>query len=203
MLFNKAIIFGLIGTLCFTLTGCDKTVPQSKIDSLKSSIANEAFSDYLVKKYKKNGSSDLVFITKSYEQGNKPFDPYQGGRDMYSSPDFLKKCLVYIPLQSNDIKVYNYLFLAKGYELKDNNFKFDHTQFNKCVENRLNSIPLSFDNLTAFSNDPEIQEYKEKVPAIADMIKTAKADDHITIGEALEIYLAVYKATEVSLFEKI
>ena len=57
--------------------------------------------------------------------------------------------------------------------------------------------------MKAFSNDKTIQEFKANNEAISTMIESAKSDGKISIGEALDIYLAVSKAKEKYLFNKI
>lgn len=94
------------------------------------------------------------------------------------------------------------LIRGTSYSLKED-YSFDKSNLNLCISRQLYKTELSYDNLKAFSNDKTIQEFKANNEAISTMIESAKSDGKISIGEALDIYLAVSKAKEKYLFNKL
>lgn len=193
---KKIITIVVISLLSLMSIGCDNSVPDSVVEKYKERMADQIFYEFLFNKYKKNGSDARVY-------GN--FDPFQGERSIFSPmPEFLRSCLEFIPISNKDIDgKKSLIYRKKEYSLKDGAYNFDRSQFVSCAEQKLNDIALNYDNLYKFSENKEIKEYKEKVPSIASLIDEVKEDGRITVGEALAVYLAVYKAKEENLFDEI
>lgn len=203
MNFNIAFLIGLTGLTCIGLVGCSKEIKlsESEVFSLKKPLAEEALDEYF-DRYEKKGTPEKVYITDNNHSEKIGFDPYQNRGGLFGWVPYLDDCLKDIPINSNDLNVKYNLVRGTSYSLKED-YSFDKSNFNLCIRRQLYKTELNYDNLNAFSNDKTIQEFKANNEAISTMIESAKSDGKISIGEALDIYLAVSKAKEKLLFNKI
>ncbi len=204
MNFNVAVLIGLTGLTCSSLVGCssDITLSESEAYVLKKPLAEQALDEYISDRYEKKGTPEKVYITDNNESEKIDFDPYQNRGGLFGWVPYLDDCLKDIPINSKDLNVKYNLIRGTSYSLKED-YSFDKSIFNLCISRQLYKTELSYDNLKAFSNDRTIQEFKANNEAISTMIESAKSDGKISIGEALDIYLAVSKAKEKYLFNKI
>lgn len=185
---------GLLFLACMVgLTGCQKAINADDVDDAQKRLTYRAYDQYL-DQFNQKGTSDKVF--HNFEVNGKYFS-----LDMTTSMKF--KCSDQLALTTNDVEKYSGNFAREDeYYVKDD-VVIDYKPFNRCIDKQLDSIPLSYKNLMVFSNDPDVQKYKETDPAITDLITQAKADESISYLEALNIYMAVNKQREKDIFNQL
>lgn len=176
------------------LTGCQKSITDEDLMYVNYDLTDKAADSYL-DKYNQKGTYDKIYNNFKFK------DEYFSVSSTVEQ--LMYKCSHTFNLKKSDIENKDgSSFRTAEFGVKKN-VSIDYKPFNACLDNQLNSTPLNFKDLEIFSNDPEIQRYKESDPAIGALVTQAKADGEISYLEALDIYLAVYKQTEKDLFSKI
>lgn len=176
------------------LTGCQKAITDEDLMDVKYDLTDKA-ADLYLDKYNQKGTYDRIY------QNFKFKDEYFSVSETIEQ--LMYKCSHTFQLKKSDIENKDGSSFRKPEFGVKKNVSVDYTPFNTCLDNQLNSTPLNYKNLEIFSNDPEIQKYKQSDPAIGALVTKAKSDGEISYLEALNIYLAVYKQTEKDLFSKI
>lgn len=177
-----------------TLTGCQKSITDEDLMAVKYNLTDKA-ADLYLDRYNQKGTYDKIYENFKFKDGYFLVSE--------TVEQLMYKCSDTFQLKKSDIENKDgSLFHNAEFGVKKN-VSVDYKPFNECLDNQLNSTPLNFKNLEIFSNDPEIQKYKQSDPAIGALVTKVKADGEISYLEALNIYLAVYKQTEKDLFSKI
>lgn len=176
------------------LTGCGKAITDEAVAEVQINRTYNA-SGYYLEQYNQKGTNDKVY------QNFKVNGEYFQVDDAIESVMF--QCSNQLHIQKTDIeKIFNSIFSEDRYMIKDG-VNIDYQLFNKCLDKQLAKVPLNYKNLMIFSNDPDVQKYKETDQAISDLITKAKADGEISYFEALNIYLAINTQREKDFFNKI
>lgn len=179
-------------TCIIGLTGCQKEITDKNLATAKFNHTRHAAASYL-DQYNQKGTNTKVF--HDFSLNDKYFSIHSIVEDTsYQCSDTLN-------IRKEDIEEAT-VGRDVTYYLKNDVF-VDYRPFYKCINERLSDIPLSFDNLQVFSNDPSIKKYKESDSLVSGLVKRAKADGQISYMEALDIYEAVYKQTERDLFKQL
>lgn len=171
-----------------SLAACTKLTTED-VNEVQHRLAYGAIENYLSKYDIKDNEG------KVYNYNNNKFSI---DREVEAITD---KCEREIEIGIKDIeKVESY---PSDYHNIKSNVNVDYRKFYKCVNDNLSKFPLTYSQLEAFSNDHEVQEYKKKYNFISAQIEQAKSDGVISLLEALDIYLIVYKQKEKDLFNGI
>ncbi|MBP9786526.1 MAG: hypothetical protein KBC72_02875 [Acinetobacter sp.] len=181
-------------TCIIGLTGCQKNISDEALKKAQDNLAYDGAEQYL-KKYDQKGSRDKVY--ENFNFNNEYFDV----SPIVEASMF--KCSHNLKIQKSDVKKEDGIFsYTPEFYVKKGTF-VDYKAFNQCMDKQLNGVSLNFKNLQIFSNDPDVQKYKESDPLIGNLVMNAKADGEISYLEAINIYLAIYKQTEKDLFSNI
>ncbi len=176
------------------LIGCMEDITDEDVAKAQYSETFNAADNYL-SKYNQKGGNDKVY--QNFEVDGKYFSV----DDVIQSVMF--KCSSYIPVEKSDVEKYEDRLRGDvNYWIKEG-VVVDYQQFDQCLDKQLDKTGLNYKNLMIFSNDPDVQKYKEADQAITKLINQAKSDGEISYFEALNIYMAVHTQREKDLFNKI